>query len=387
MPLLTLILVGADGTRLRTREASRSSDASSWLSSWTVQGGHHCFALQAGETATVRSVKLRHRNASYLVASPSVEPLPTGRRALDSTLEVLLGNCDRRTTMGRDWVIDAGAQGGEVSALAASAGCSVAALDYDRRSVAYLEATACINHDAPYVVFQGVAAEKTGRQKLLSAAHAQNAAKDESGLAEGIALDDLFMKGNAASLAAGGVQVPNRTGIDWGAEVALLKVTQRDCCNMASSTWALHGAKELIKSGRVRCVMAEVDFDKASMGSFLEALHDLERQGYRLAHAGPLDSPEIEIMADGTYPFFDTSSKQLGEIYDELEKIRRFDERSGYRAYSKGLSLDRNGRYFDYSEFVLACRGQFPDRLTVREEAKIRYSKGMWWPQTKKKAI
>jgi hypothetical protein len=323
----------------------------------------------------VRSVSLRHRNASYLVATPPGAPKEhLGKKAMLATFESLLGGCPG--SEGKpDWVIDAGAGSGEIAALAASEGCAVAAFEPRPKDVWALRTTGCLNDAGkPFVVFPAVAAAEVGRGPVLLG---KNATLNQS-MAELVTIDSVFSEGAGRQLAVGGAEAS--AGADWGAKVALLKVTQRECCDTGATLTALQGAGGLLSTGRVRCLLVEVNFDKQTTSKVFEILTNLEQQGYSLAHPGPLDSPEIEIEQSGAYQLFRTDVEQLTKIYENFDKIRRFDERTGYRAYSGGLSLDRDGRYFEYSDLVLGCRDHFPQGLVVRSKATIRYKDGRWYP-------
>lgn len=369
VPLVALLAAGVAGTA-RLRRQGRTE--------------RNCFTnVQPGEAELVRSVRLRHRNASYLIAQEPSSPA-VGGRALDATLEALLGECDKQLTSGMDWMIDVGAGSGEVSAIASRLGCAVAAFDSKEKLVRNLEATACINDAGrPFVVFPAVAAAQTGRQRWqLSDAKGNGSSMlnkhQATGEVQGVALDNIFVEGQGARLASA-----VGTAVDaakWDGEVALLKVTQQSCGDPSGNLWALQGAASLLGSGRVRCMMVQVDFSRQTMKGVLSVLGNLEHQGFRLAHPGPLDAPDIEILPDGTYPLYQTDARQLGEIFDNFDRVRRFDERQNLRAYSAGLSLDREGRYFDYSDLVFGCRGRFPERLKVLEKAQIKYKDGMWYP-------
>merc|ERR1719213_1255842 len=142
---------------------------------------------------------------------------------------------------------------------------------------------------------------------------------------------------------------------------------------------ALQGANKLLRSGRVQCLITEMNFDLDVTEAFLSFVADLEHVGYQFAHIGSLDYSELEITDQGQYEVFSTDSKQLQEVFDTYKRIRSFDERSGFRVYSGSMSLDRNGHYFDYTDVLFACRGGFPKRFSLLAKGNFRFQNGVWW--------
>lgn len=191
----------------------------------------------------------------------------------------------------------------------------------------------------------------------------------------GIMLDTLFTRPGESNAS---VDVASQTGDHFTMNrIALLKVNPRS--ETTATLKALQGARSLIESGRVQCLVTEMNFDMNHTETFLNYVGDLEKNGFRFAHLGSLDYSELEITADGQYEVFQTDSQQLKELYDTYKRIRSFDERSGFRVYSGSLSLDRKGHYFDYTDVIFACRNGFPARLGVLAKGKIRFQNGVWW--------
>jgi hypothetical protein len=398
-----------------------------------------CFTLAPNEAVVVRAVGQRFGNGTFLLAGSERMPEPTHEQAaMHALLEALMGDCTDNATGSPAWVVDAGTSGSAATALAASLGCSVAAFDPESADVQALETTRCVNAPAqPFAVFSALASNATfagpplkelgGRkqaQALLTQALASTAwrghgspagavpsfgASPKGGgvaaagvasnrtLAANVALDSVFLKGSpppvvgATSLAAamGGAgsllnakgAVPNFSH----GSISLLKVTPHRCCGQGAALAALSGARGLLKSGRVRCLATEMAFDTAITPHLLGFFKELEQMGYALLQAGPLDLPGLEVADNGAYPLFKTDVKQLNDLFGTFLKIQRFDERSGYRIYGDGLSLDRDGRYFDYTNFVVACKGQVPHRVPVREKGRVRFRDGTWWPEQQPK--
>lgn len=353
-----------------------------------------CFAIAPGDAVVVRAARQRYGQGSYLVASPVNLPEPAGQAPLHALLEALLDNCrSTDSSKGSPWFADIGANDGAVDALASSLGCGVLALQPpgagDARS---LDITRCINDPVqPFAVLPTMAAAQDGAVVTLSSQGPAAAPNGTSGMGAaagaklyGVALDDLFalsQRTDAGGIVAG-VALPKELS-SKESEISLLKVTPQRCCGKGASLAALQGAKSLLKSGRVRCALVEMDFDPNATEPLLEVLHGLEHDGYRLLHSGPIDSPHIEVSEKGSYPVFDTDTQQLRELSETLLRIRRFDERSGYRVYSNGLSLDRDGHYFDYTDLVVACQGRLPKGLVVQGKAEFHFKDGMWWPLRK----
>merc|ERR1719231_2202825 len=111
----------------------------------------------------------------------------------------------------------------------------------------------------------------------------------------------------------------------------------------------------------------------------IDMLRVLEERGYQLAHTGPSGSVALEISQSGAYVLYATDTNQLNEIETTLRRIRTFDERSGLRAYGNGISLNREGKFFEYGELVFACKSGYPKEIEVRPAGKMRFGNGMWW--------
>jgi hypothetical protein len=193
----------------------------------------------------------------------------------------------------------------------------------------------------------------------------------------GVTLDSLFMRPGPPN-ASGSVSVLDSEGMSFAVDrIAVLKVTPRG--EGDASLKALHGARQLLESGRVKCMVTEMSFDLNTTEELISFFAELEQLGFHFAHLGSLDYSELEITDSGSYPAFLTDSKQLQELFDTYKRIRSFDERSGFRVYSGSLSLDRNGNYFDYSDLIFACREGFPRRFAVEAKGSIRFKNGVWW--------
>lgn len=199
--------------------------------------------------------------------------------------------------------------------------------------------------------------------------------KAEQELEAGVMLDTVFTKEGAASEA---VEVKSTSGDSVKVnKISVLKVTPRS--ESAATLKALQGAKSLLESGRVQCLITEMNFDLNHTETFISYVGDLEKNGFNFAHLGSMDYSELEISSAGQYEVFKTDSKQLQELYETYKRIRSFDERSGFRVYSGSLSLDRKGHYFDYTDLIFACKGTFPAQLSVLEKGNVRFRNGVWW--------
>lgn len=397
-------------------------------------GSHYCMDLSVGGGAVVRGAKQRYGTGTYLVAHPEDQPEPVGLIALHATLEQLLGSCEPRSErVGHSaWFADVGVGASEMAARASSMGCSVLVLDPDAADSRAVEMTRCVNDpDDPFVVLASTVAgtsdanvslgapgsmgmdEDAEKAETLSleanttepqamagasvpslvqhkhrAMPSHNAAataalraheKMLTGSARGIALDTLFMK------EVGSEGLALDASAEWTeGDVAMLKITPHGCCGRNATVEALKGSWSLLKSGRVKCLVTEMNFDPNSTSELLGLFTELQVMGFQLMHTGPLDSPELEITDMGAYPLFRTDVAQLHELHDTLGKIRAFDERTGYRVYGDGLSLDRKGRYFDFTNTIVAYQGHhLPKRVELKEKGKLRFRDGMWWPEMK----
>jgi len=361
-----------------------------------------CFNATQDNTALVRTYKQRYGKDSFVVASDPHVSEPIGRAPMHALLEALLEDCDATKKAGVPWFVDVGAHDHRAAALASSLGCSVAAFDPKPNDVAGLKMTGCLNEPKNlFVVLPSLAAETNKMHTVVTAAprsqlEASLIVKELSPAVfkaelkpqashdiPGVTLDSIFMHKVDETMS------PNikreLEGVDpsalIGPEITLLSVTPDRCCGIKAALHALQGARELINSGRARCITFEMILDPNVTQDILPITHDLELAGYHLFHAGPMDAPNIEVSRQGSYALYKTDASQLKELYETFLRIRRFDERSGYRVYGDGLSLDQEGRYFDYTNFVLACRGRLPRRLVVSDMARIRFKDGMWWPE------
>jgi hypothetical protein len=198
----------------------------------------------------------------------------------------------------------------------------------------------------------------------------------------GVALDNLYARPdmpNATGPAT--ISVPEGAKFAVG-NIAVLKVTPHS--EGDAPLRALLGAQKLLESGRVKCLVTEMNFDQNSTEALLAFFAELEHKSdFRFAHIGSLDYSELEITDRGTYPVFLTDPKQLKELFDTYQRIRSFDERSGFRVYSGSLSLDRSGHYFDYTNLIFACRSGFPSGMPVLPKGQIRFRNGAWWLESK----
>jgi len=316
-----------------------------------------CLQLAPNEAMVIRAVGQQFGKGSFLVAYAEDAHEPEDDSALRMLFEALLDDCSEKNATGNNktnatsppWLVDVGVHESSVTALASSLGCGVAAFDPEENGVKALQTTRCINAPTrPFAIFPAIAAEATSRS------------------VSSLTLDSVFMpsRGAAANMSVG--------------KIALLKVAMRRCCGEGAALSALQGAKNILESGRVRCLATEMVLDK-STAAFVDFLQQLEGHGYALLHAGPLALPGLQLTANGARQLFRTDSKQLRELYDTFKRIRQFDERSGFRVYGDGLSLDHDGQYFDYTNLVVACRGPLPDRLPVKEKAPLRFRGGRWW--------
>lgn len=199
----------------------------------------------------------------------------------------------------------------------------------------------------------------------------------------GVMLDTLFARADADSNASGPVEVTAPSGSSYKMDkVSVLKVTPRS--ENSAALKALQGAHKLLKSGRVQCLVTEMNFDLNYTEALLNYVTELEHLGFHFAHLGSLDYSELEVTDQGQYEVFLTDSLQLRELFDTYKRIRSFDERSGFRVYSGSLSLDRKGHYFDYTNLIFACKQGFPSRLSVLAKGKIRFRNGVWWLEKQK---
>jgi hypothetical protein len=195
-------------------------------------------------------------------------------------------------------------------------------------------------------------------------------------LESGVMLDTVFTRSTANASDAAAVKLPSGADVLVN-KIALLKVTPRS--ESDATIKALQGARSLLESGRVKCLVTEMNFDLNHSDTFLKYVTELEHTGFQFAHLGSLDYSELEVTDQGQYEVFRTDAKQLQELFDTYKRIRSFDERSGFRVYSGSLSLDRKGHYFDYTDLIFACRDAFPKQLAVLEKGKIRFRNGVWW--------
>lgn len=349
-------LSAAEGGRLQIRNL-QAPNVSLRISD---ERSERCLHLKPNEAMVVRAVGQHFGDGTFLLAHAEDKPEPEdGDYALNALLEALLDGCEERNnTGGRPWLIDIGIHESAVAALASSLGCAVAAFDPQDSGVKALETTRCIN--APQGAFEifPALAVATGTS-TSSPVRMDNRSK---WVAPRISLDSVFSDDAGASNRSKG-------------EIALLKIAFRRCCGKGAALHALQGARGLLQGGRVRCLATEMIFDR-NASALVDFLRDVEGMGYVLLQAGPLTSPNKVL---GSHPLFRTDAKQLHELYDTFVKIRRFDERTGFRVYGDGLSLDRDGRYFDYTNLVVACRGQLPSKLVVKNKARLRFRGGKWW--------
>jgi len=201
-------------------------------------------------------------------------------------------------------------------------------------------------------------------------------------LESGVMLDTVFMRSGESNASDVDVKTPSGDSVHVN-KISVLKVNPRS--ETGATLKALQGAKGLLQSGRVQCLVTEMNFDLSTTETFLAYVSDLEKLGFHFAHMGSLDYSELEVTDQGQYEVFNTDSKQLQELFDTYKRIRSFDERSGFRVYSGSLSLDRKGHYFDYTDQIFACKDSFPKRLGVLDKGKIRFRNGVWWLEKEKK--
>jgi len=335
----------------------------------------------------------------------------------------------------------------ELLALASSLGCGVSVLDPEVKDIRAVDMTRCMNEEPnrPFVVFQVTANNVTNPESLANmtravegsavnvSAHPQKSlielakptmlnanarrkrAQEKKDLLNekpaieaetvvenktaaavevapvvvpepepmesGVMLDTIFTKagGNLSDAA----ELKGPSGADAIVnKISVLKVTPRS--ESAATLKALQGARGLLESGRVECLVTELNFDLNHTEAMLSYVVDMEKLGFHFAHLGSLDYSELEVTDQGQYEVFRTDSKQLQELFDTYKRIRSFDERSGFRVYSGSLSLDRKGHYFDYTDTVFACKNDFPKRLSVLDKGKIRFRNGVWWLEKNK---
>jgi len=323
----------------------------------------------------VRSVKQRFGHGHFLVARDEKLPRLTAQAAMTATYETLLNNCSQGK--GRTWLADVSPGDDEVIPLAASLGCPVAAYDLNDKHTRSLNVTRCINEPKmPFLIFPGAPVLPQDVESDAAAGTVPKSLRTN--------LDEFFTGIPDAQFVASGqhptpvLTVRTRTSLEG--HVALLRVTPHGCCGGVLALRALQGAQHLLEGGRVQSIAVEMNFDEQSTEGLLGIFHDLEKYGYQLLHLGPHDSPRLDITDKGSYPLFRTDTQQLREIYERLLEIRRFDERTGTRVHGDGLSLDVDGRYFDYTNLVVALK-EVPALLTVRPKATIRFDSGTWWPE------
>lgn len=324
----------------------------------------------------VQSFKEHFGNKSFLLSLAPGAADPSDEKALTTLYEALLGDCGK----GAPWLIDVGTGSGQVSALAANVGCRVVALDSDADAQRSLKTSRCLNKWTDvFSIFPTMAAASLGGSVTVfnsrhSAAEAEGKQSEEH-MVHGVSLDGVFVKGDEknSSLDNSAEALDTLKG-----DISLLKVTPQGCCTPDSVLKALQGAKKLLASGRVQCLAMEMTFENNTEAE-IDILRLLEERGYQLAHTGPSGSVALEISSSGAYVLYATDTKQLSEIDSTLRRIRTFDERSGLRAYGNGISLNREGKFFEYGELVFACKSGYPDRIEVRSVGKTRFGNGMWW--------
>mmetsp|Transcript_139973 Transcript_139973/g.241838 ORF Transcript_139973/g.241838 Transcript_139973/m.241838 type:complete len:413 (-) Transcript_139973:61-1299(-) len=349
-----------------------------------AEGVRRCLHLAPGDEMEVSAAKQRYSDRTFLIARPRGLPATTGQEALQNTLEALLDGCQKPaangTASGHDkspvWFADVGPGDGALAALASSLGCGVAAFDADAADARGLEMTRCLNQ--PRKPFQVFSAVTSNVSKLNVSSDAPAGRKRVAGF---VALDDVFMHpSKEIESATRGIEKVK------SGHIAMLKVVLQRTSSNSSVLQSLQGARGLLNSGRVGCLVTEMNFDLDTSKALLGFFKGMEHTGYHFAHVGSLDYPRLEITDNGSYPLFKTDVQQLHELFDSYLRIRHFDERSGRRAYSGSLSLDRRGKFFDYTNLIFACRKPFSSRLAVREKGNIRFRNGMWWLEGTAKA-
>jgi len=346
-----------------------------------------CFDISAGAVMNVQSFKEQFSNKSFLLSLTPGAADPSGEKALTTLYEAMLGDCGS----GAPFLVDVGAGSGQVAAVAASKGCRVSAFDPDVNSVQSLKTSRCLNRwtDAFTIYPTMAAATLGGNVTVLPASHSvDSSTKSKDNIIHGVSLDGVFVKGDERKYSLDKSEEPLDT---LKGDVSVLKITPQGCCAGDSVLKALQGAKKLLASGRVQCLAMEMAFENTTEYE-IDILRLLEERGYHLAHTGPSGSVALEVSKSGAYVLYATDTKQLDEIQSTLRRIRTFDERSGLRAYGNGISLNREGKFFEYSEMVFACKSGYPDQVEVRPVGKTRFGNGMWWieqqnstkPSTKK---
>lgn len=361
-----------------------------------------CFNdVSVGGSATVRSVKVRgggqsaaaadsdtnstsSNGTSFLATDPSssflmatvegaedAQPLPAPTTVF---YETLLGEpCGKRGGP-RRWLVDVGSGGGETSQLAAHAGCNVAAFDMRVADMQSLSISRCLNAwESSFLLFPTMATSAIGGPVTLLS---------ENQTLKGVSLDGLFQAPYSEKDSAVGEDNSVETA-ELDGEIALLKITPGAKYGPEESMAALEGARGLIEHGRVGCLLVDLTFSRNGTWPLLRFLGHLnEKHDFSLSHAGPRDSPSRLLTSSGAYPLYRTNYTQLESITGTLERIRKFDERTGTRAYGSGISLDRDGNYFELWEQILACSPAYEDRLKaldVRPQTEPIFKDGMWW--------
>jgi len=228
------------------------------------------------------------------------------------------------------------------------------------------------------------AKEKAAKEKAeadAEAARLKAEAEKPVVMESGVMLDTIFTRADESNASA---EVTTASGEKVAVnKISVLKVTPRS--EATATIKALQGATKLLKSGRVQCLVTEMNFDLNTTETFLDLVSDLEKSGFKFAHMGSLDYSELEVTDQGQYEVFATDSKQLQDIFGTYKRIRSFDERSGFRVYSGSLSLDRKGHYFDYTDVIFACKDVFPKKMSILDQAKTRFQNGVWWLEKKTK--
>jgi len=338
-----------------------------------------CFDMSAGSIMNVQTIKEHFGNHSFLLSLAPGAMDPSGEKAMTTLYEALLGDCQKGGKT--SWVVDVGAGSGTVSALAAGKGCKVTAFDPDATSVQTLKTSRCLNRwTNNFRIFPMMAASRPGGDvTVLPEGHTLQSSVNGNTTGDhvihGVSLDGLFVKGDEKNFS---LDKEDQDLDTLKGDVALLKVTPQSCCTPDTVLKALQGAQKLLASGRVQCLAMEMNFENTTEEE-LDILRILEERGYKLAQTGPGGSFALEISKSGTYVLYSTDTKQLSDVHSTMRRIRTFDERSGLRAYGNGISLNRDGKFFEYGELVFACKSGFPDKIEVRPTGKTRFGNGMWW--------
>jgi len=325
-----------------------------------------CLQLVPDEAIVVRAVRQHYGQETFLMAHAE-EALGSEEEedsALTALIEALLDGCEESATGQPAWLVDAGVREAAVAALASSLGCGVVALDPE--GTRELETARCIN--APTRPFKIVPALADVSSANVTLPEHVEKKPNSSRVVTGVRIDSLFSQEGAG--AASGVAPA-------GERIALLRLAPRRCCGVGAALRGLQGARGLLESRQVRCVATEMALD-GSAPELLRLLLELEHLGYQLLHAGPVNMPGQEPADGGSYAVYRTDAEQLRELHSTFVRIRRFDERTGSRAYGDGLSLSRDGQYFDLTDFVVACQAPLPKRLVVRDKAGLRFHGGRW---------